>query len=212
MRCFTGRRLLGVGRICAHNVGMRCFLAIALPPELRRILQASAAAMRALSGDSMRVVAADNLHLTLKFMEDLRPDSEEELAVELQRELASLSPFETAQRGYGAFPNSGRARVFWAGLEDSDGHLQTLARITERAAERVGVPREKRRFEPHITLGRFKRPAHLPLDAFVEQVDTSQRYPLAVRELTLFESRTYPEGPVYTALESFVLGGTGERG
>ena len=70
-----------------------------------------------------------------------------------------------------------------------------------------GVQQEKRKFNPHLTLGRFRKGARSGdrLDRFVETYRelTSQKWSL--QELVLFKSDLTPAGPVYTRLNSWNL-------
>ena len=58
-------------------------------------------------------------------------------------------------RGVGWFPNARHPHTFWAGVEGGK-PLAELARATEQAVARLGVPVETRAYSPHLTLARVK--------------------------------------------------------
>jgi 2'-5' RNA ligase len=62
---------------------------------------------------------------------------------------------------------------------------------------RIGAPAEQRRFVPHVTVARIKRP-HDP-SAYLAQAGLAPSE-FVCRELTLYESQLRPAGPIYTVL------------
>ena len=85
----------------------------------------------------------------------------DDLVERLGRAAARRTAFETAIAGGGAFPNVGRAKVLWTGLDlDEPGRteLDRLATGCRAAANRAGVEVDGARFRPHLTVGRTKFP------------------------------------------------------
>jgi RNA 2',3'-cyclic 3'-phosphodiesterase len=106
-------------------------------------------------------------------------------------------------RGLGFFPNEKHPRVFWAGIEASP-NLKTLAADIDRAAEKLGIPAEKRPFSPHLTLARFE-PPRLPekLRAAIQENAARDFGSLRAGRFHLIESKLKPAGAEYTTVESF---------
>jgi len=106
-------------------------------------------------------------------------------------------------RGLGFFPNEKRPRVFWAGIEASP-NLKTLAAEIDRAAEKLGIPREQRPFAPHLTLARFQ-PPELPekLRSAIQENAAREFGSFRTNQYLLIESKLKPSGAGYTTLESF---------
>ena len=131
---------------------MRLFTAIDIPPEIGNKLRALVDRLRPLA--DLKWNLADDLHLTIKFIGEWPEDRLDEL----QRTLAGVDisqPVEIQVRGLGWFPNPRRPHVFWAGIEAGE-TLKTLARSTEQAVAKLGVPVEDRPYSPHLTLARIK--------------------------------------------------------
>ena len=79
----------------------------------------------------------------------------------LGRAATRRTSFETAISGGGAFPNVGRAKVLWAGLDlDEPGRteLDRLATGCRAAASRAGIEVDGARFRPHLTVARTRYP------------------------------------------------------
>jgi 2'-5' RNA ligase len=96
------------------------------------------------------------------------------------------------------------------GIREESGALTALQREIEKAVEPLGHPPEKRKFHPHLTLGRVKRGVSQPDVARLgEIVAGSQLGDLAqveARLLHLFRSDLRPTGAVYTSLAAFEFG------
>jgi 2'-5' RNA ligase len=108
-----------------------------------------------------RWVLREQLHVTLAFLADVSERALEDLGERLGRAAKRRTPFATALVGGGAFPNVGRARVLWAGLEiDEPGRveLSRLATGARAAATKAGAGVDGARFRPHVTVARLKRP------------------------------------------------------
>jgi 2'-5' RNA ligase len=63
--------------------------------------------------------------------------------------------------GAGAFPNAAEARVLWTSVQGDRQALSRLATGARAAANRAGVEVAGRRFTPHVTLARTRRPVDL---------------------------------------------------
>jgi 2'-5' RNA ligase len=106
-------------------------------------------------------------------------------------------------RGLGFFPNEKHPRVFWAGIEASP-NLKILAAEIEQTTEKLGIPREKRPFSPHLTLARFEPPLLLErLRAAIQEHAGRDFGSLRTSQFHLIESKLKPSGAEYTTVESF---------
>ena len=120
------------------------------------------------------------------------------------------TPFPTRIAGGGAFPNAGRARVLWAGLDlDDDGRteLDRMATGARAAASKAGIAVDGRRFRPHITLARLGRPTEV--SRWVQLLDGYAGPPWSADRVDLVASYLGegPRGrPRYETVETFPLG------
>jgi 2'-5' RNA ligase len=197
---------------------MRLFVAIELSGELR---ERAAALVRRLaaSGAPVNWVAPENVHLTLKFLGEVPEARLSEIEAACARAAAATAPFAMRLRGTGAFPHAREPRVIWAGVEAPAALANLAARIEEELVP-LGFPREKRPFEPHVTLGRKKekpprrppRPGREParpgpdLTAALAKEAGFDGGEVEVRRFSLVQSQLRREGPIYTTLKEFGLG------
>lgn len=180
---------------------MRLFVALEIPSGVRQNLATLVDSFRAISKEP-RWVRPANLHVTLKFLGEVAEAKVDEVRSALG-EIRSDNAVALEFRGLGFFPNETHPRVFWAGMEASP-NLKTLAGYIEGAMEKLGIPREKREFSPHLTLARFERP-RLPETLREIITDNQQRQfgSLRTNEFHLIQSRLKPAGAEYTTVATF---------
>lgn len=147
----------------------------------------------------------DNLHLTLRFLGDIKENDLEELFDLLGDRVADLEPFALEVKGVGAFPNWRTPRVVWAGCGEGSEEATFLAQRVEETSIDLGYERERRPFRPHFTLGRVKQPA----DAWgLEDVatETERAYGFVdVDEVVVYMSSLRRTGPVYSPMARLEL-------
>lgn len=189
---------------------MRLFLALDLPSDTKHRLHDSVWSRRDWWGTDaaahLRRVAAENLHVTLKFLGEV-PDSRVADVRVAVAELPRVGPLDLRPVAAGFFPPRGPARVFVVHLE---GDVERLGRVyagIEAALEPLGFPREGRAFKPHVTLARARdrRGAPRAVRVPVELNPELPGEPFRVNAATLFRSDLRPDGPVYTVVEPFPL-------
>lgn len=184
---------------------MRLFIAINLPADVREMLWEVTAPLRA-ARYPVRWVAADAIHLTLKFLGEVEAAREDEIAGGIAAAVGGAKLFPLPVGGFGAFPSAQRPRVVWVGLEPVP-PLELLQHRVEQEMERLGFPTEGRPFHPHLTLGRVKRdarPAALgglatDLDSLVYETEVS------VESVDLMQSTLTPRGARYTRRHAAAL-------
>jgi len=185
----------------------RAFIAVDLSPEIRTAIEALIARLRRMPGqEGMRFVSASGIHLTLKFLGEIQAELGERLHQALDRVTTARSAFSVRVRGAGCFPDAGRPRVVWVGLEEPRGELSALQRAIEAECVTLGLPAEDRPFSPHLTLGRVRREAGAEAVSFVrsmlEREQTADLGEMTVDSVHLFRSDLRPTGAEYRRLHS----------
>ena len=145
----------------------------------------------------LRLVPAEDLHLTLRFFGSTPAASLAPLQALLAAAAATARPFEACLERLEYWP-ARNPRVVVAAF-GAPAVLQALVARVEAGARGLGFAPEPRPFRAHVTLARGRGaplpPADLPLP----------RVAFAARTLVLFESRTRAEGARYTPLATFPL-------
>jgi 2'-5' RNA ligase len=191
---------------------MRTFVAVELPERVR--IAVSAAAAPLLAGKDVRPVSVENLHITIRFLGEVDPARLPAVRSALADAASAVPAAEAKVFAFAKLRWDLAPRVWVAYVdEEPSGVLRALEReVTPRIAP-LGIPPDRKRFYPHVTIGRARRrdrrspwldeenrcgpsasPKHDPIDL-----------PFPVRELTLFDSELTPRGSRYTALARFPL-------
>ena len=147
-------------------------------------------------------VAPDKLHLTLKFLGDVPPTEINAVCNAVQRAVAGKKPFQINCHGAGAFPDSKRPRTIWIGVREPSEAIQALQNSVDEELQKLGFPTERRRFQPHITLGRVRGGGSgiQDLGRLIDQHTEFDAGQFLVEEVVVFASDLGPQGPVYTPL------------
>ncbi|NUQ64069.1 MAG: RNA 2',3'-cyclic phosphodiesterase [Pirellulales bacterium] len=184
----------------------RTFVAVKLGPavcskaaEIIRALQAAPA--------DVKWVDPDNLHLTLKFLGDVEAAEIHRVCETVQQAVADSSRFEFEVRGLGAFPAVKRPRTIWLGAGEGERQMVDLAKALEKKLQKLGFPREGRRFQPHVTIGRLRhggRAGEDLADLLLRQAEVHVGT-APVEEVTVFSSTLTPSGPIYDVLSRAAL-------
>ncbi|OQA37755.1 MAG: 2',5' RNA ligase family [Chloroflexi bacterium ADurb.Bin325] len=189
---------------------LRTFIAIELDEPLRVALATVQNRFkRQAPPGSVRWVAPEGIHLTLKFLGDTPAGRAAEIAAALARACEGVPPFELIVEGRGCFPNTRRPRVIWAAVRSNGPWLAKLQAAVERYIAPLGWPTEERSFSPHLTLGRVARgagpAAEAALGQMVERAVVEQIGVQRVTAVSFIKSDLRPAGAVYTTLVSAPL-------
>ena len=158
-----------------------------------------------------RPVPATNLHVTLAFLGSVPEPRLEELRSIARRAAATFlkdaGPLNVSLEG---LEHWAKPQVL-AVLEREEGSLGAplsgivkLARILIAETAAGGFSPDLKPFRPHVTVAR--KVARPPRERAVRNVQWS------FDEFALIESRTLAEGPVYSVVESYVLGDAQKMG
>ena len=120
---------------------MRLFIAIQLSDEIRDGLSAVQTYLRD-HGVRGNYTKTENLHLTLAFIGEY---SDPDLALEVIRSVP-FTPFPMCIEGFGNFGD-----LYWCGIGENDNLLSYVKRL-RRALAGNGIPFDRKKFSPHITL------------------------------------------------------------
>ena len=180
---------------------MRLFVALALPPDLRATLAAMAIGL-----PGARWVAAEDLHLTLRFIGEVNPAEAEDLDAALGALHAPV--VEVRLGGIGTFGRGRRVHALWVGAERAPA-LVHLQEKVDRAVARAGFPPEPRKFTPHVTLARLRDVDRGRLEGFVGGHNDRPFPPFVADTVTLFRSHLTRDGAHYEPLADYPLEGAG---
>lgn len=179
---------------------MRIFIALDLGIRVVTVLEELIDSLRR-QGGNIKWVKPSTLHLTLKFFGETPSEQLPQIKYGMQLATSQQPAFTFQIRGTGAFPTESRKpRVLWVGIKAQPA-LRLLHQELENELFKLGFPREKRPFSPHLSIGRVKSATDLRpvLSELERRVDTDFGTVQADR-LILFKSTLKPTGAEYASL------------
>jgi len=190
---------------------LRAFIAVQLSDELKRQIGSVQEELRREFAVRIGWTNPNGLHLTLKFLGDIRESQIQPVQEVLQRAAAPAHPFSLEARGVGAFPNPRAPRVIWLGLVGGSGELEALRRLQaeiENGTAELGFQKEARAFTPHLTLARIRdRVDQGVLDKILAANQNRVVGGFTAASVGLIRSELRPSGTVYTTLVEVPFGG-----
>jgi RNA 2',3'-cyclic 3'-phosphodiesterase len=194
---------------------MRLFFALDIDDAVRARILRFVEDVRNFAPDA-RWMKEESLHVTLKFIGE-RPDAAVEQIKAAVGTISSATS-ELSFRGYGFFPTAKSARVFWIGMETGP-QLAALAATMDDQLAPLGIPKEERAFNPHLTLARGPGGSGVPhrhkgdgpkrtfqrLQEKLSALPAPEFGSMTPREFFLYQSQLSPKGSTYTKLARFAL-------
>ena len=176
---------------------LRLFVAIPLPEDV------TSALLRVCSGlPGARWLDTSAFHVTLRFIGEVDGATADDVFQALGRLRSPAFPMLIS--GVGCFESGGKVHTLWAGVEKND----LLVRIRDKvdvAVTRTGLPAERRKFKPHITLARFRNGVSARIGSYLERHNGLQVGPVWVSQFTLFRSHLGSDGAHYERLADYDL-------
>ncbi len=168
-------------------MGQRMFVAV-VPPEPIRDELADFLDAR----EGMRWTSPEQWHITLAFCASVPEHRIDELGERLAHKMAKVPAFPATLAEAGAFPNPARAVVLWLGVHTTAEELSRMSAKARAAASAVGAEPDGKRFRPHLTLARPRRP--IEATRWLRILETFRSSTWTVEEVELVASHL-GEGP-----------------
>jgi len=129
---------------------MRIFIAVDLDDSVKDYVYELQRKLRS-TNIKINFVAKRNLHLTLKFLGEIK----EQQLVEIKKILSEvkMKKFTLNMSSIGIFPNEYDPKILWIGLEPED-KIKELQRLVDESL--LGYGKQELKFKSHITIGRIK--------------------------------------------------------
>ena len=169
----------------AQTKSQRLFFALWPDNKVRKAI--SAVGKQAAQQHQGRLVATDNLHLTLSFLGNVNHSQRN--CIERLAESISITPFSLCLEHLGIFS---RAKVLWLGIKEQPNPLKQLAARLDEAARDCGIQLDGQGFNPHVTLMRKVNQLH---EIEVDPIRWD------VNQFCLVHSVSHPEGVEYRVLK-----------
>lgn len=185
---------------------IRAFIAAELPNGVTQALATFIGELQASMPSEVRWVRPENIHLTLKFLGNIEPESVQPLSEVVDRCVASITPFDLYIEELGAFPALNSPKAIWVGLGGQLHILRDLQLSLDEQLVELGYDKEIKYFIPHLTIGRTKNGMHLAgrkkIGLALSTASVEIGASLPVKSLSLLQTTLTPLGSIYTQLFS----------
>jgi len=181
---------------------VRLFVAIDLPDETKHEIAAEQKRLAAALTDSrsaLKLVHADQMHLTLLFLGEV-PEPRGPALVDAMNTAVDLAAFDLVFSGAGMFPMRGAPRVLWIGVTEGAASLVRLQSAIVARVRELGVAFDDRPFHPHLTIGRWRESrssARMALGAATRRAEIAR---IVVDGATLYRSHLSSNGATHVPL------------
>ena len=148
-----------------------------------------------------RWIDAENFHITLRFIGDVDERTADDVASSLDQ--VSRPCFSVELNGLGAFGGR-KPHSVWAGVAMTP-ELAELQADLERRMQRLGLPPERRKFAPHVTLARVRGATQADVAHYLAQRGDFRSPLFPVGRFVLLSSRASRGGGPYIVEEAYPL-------
>ena len=183
---------------------IRVFIALLIPTESRAILSGTMGRLQAQVPTGVKWVDPQGIHLTLKFFGNINSTWKEPVLEAMGDVGRQATPFNLELSSLGVFPNERQPRVLWSGVNGDMEALAGLQEEVEQAMLALGFRREKRRFNPHLTIGRVRdgvgNSPRQQIGKVMAATVLGPVEPWTVDAMHLVQSTLTPQGAIYDSL------------
>ena len=180
---------------------IRLFVALIIPDKIKEEVfnQCYAAAENA---SEFRWEAKDKVHLTLKFIGEVKEDLLQLIIDELDF-VKKYSSFICTISKFGFFFRDNEAKILWCNLETDDSMISLVEELNSRL-QKFDIETERRKFKGHLTLLRIKNRVS---EGFINRFNNYLFDPIKFQanEIVLIQSVLNPIGSEYKVLNIYEL-------
>ena len=181
---------------------IRSFLAFDMESDtvLNRLKAAQALLVQ--TGADLKLVEPQNIHITVRFLGDITPDTAEKIFEEMKK--IQFTPFNVQISGLGVFPNLHYPRVVWAGMTEGADQLKNVFTQLEPRLQGLGFTPDPKGFSPHLTIARVRSGTNkTQLAEFINKNANYDFGAIKAECLRLKKSDLTPKGPIYLTFKEF---------
>lgn len=136
-----------------------------------------------------------NLHLTLEFIGDIKPQKLS-LLTSFLKELKNL-PKQLSFSHIGSFKRKDK-EIIWVGIKENN-ELMELQKELRNLLIKNGFDIENRKYRPHITIGR-----QVVRNDFMDKID-EESIEIPIRSIALMESKRVNNKLIYEPVEEIII-------
>ncbi len=133
-------------------------------------------------------------------------EADDSTTVQLIEALHEIEAESFTVRGQGVdvFPSRRRPRVLVSRIE-REPRLMELQEEIDRTVVKLGLPKDRKSFNPHVTFARLRSAQPRQVRRFLKQHEEHRIDPFQAERFHLYRSDLHPDGAVHTIRSTFPL-------
>ena len=176
----------------------RLFTGLEIPPAIGQELSSYRGGL-----PGARWIDPENYHITLRFIGDVDHATARDL-FSLLGDGRRRGPLTVTLDELATFGGERPRAVFARAVPTSD--LNELQSEHERLVRRVGLPPERRKFTPHVTLARLRDASPIDVAGYIGMRGRFPKLSFMARRFVLFSARASTGGGPYVVEAAYPLG------
>ena len=188
---------------------IRVFIALDIPDAARSSLSGAIDGLKAAIPHGVRWVDPRGIHLTLNFLGNIDPRRADGILESMVRVGQEVSSFSLSLAGLGVFPNQRQPRILWVGVAGDMDPLTGIQLGVQEAMSEQGFTKERRSFNPHLTIGRVRDRVSASerekIGTSVTSCSLDPTEPWIADTMHLFHTTLTPDGSIHDIIGSAPL-------
>ena len=184
------------------NEEIRLFIALTVPEKIKNELYESTAFLRDCCSN-IKFTEKHNFHITLKFLGNVKKEEVNDIQKKMEVVSKNISVLKFKPYKISSFFR-GRSPSTIITMMKSSEDFFSLAEKVELIFPEKRSKHGKKKFKPHITLGRVKARGNLIKKYLDRDLEINE---FSCSGIVLFKSQLYKTGPEYTVLKRIPFGG-----
>lgn len=175
---------------------MRFFIALEIPNANYAEFQAIQEKLHTLIPQA-RLMDLEKIHLTLAFIGEQPDEFKDKLIEVIKSTVKEIPSFGITPAYIDGFPTLHNPKVLWVGVKGDIDKLFLVAERIKDELEYLNLPRDERRFTPHISIAKLNNgfEVNRELEEKLEKIATDNFAPIKISSIKLFES--VPDGGLH---------------
>lgn len=185
---------------------IRTFVAVDVGPGVRQSIGREMPRLQS-AAPHFSWVRTQNFHFTLSFLGDVLDRELPEICRTIQAAVQPIEEFELEILGLNPFPSSERLKYIWAGVGHGREDLCRLQGAVADAALRLGFPRDRDIYTPHLTIARAARNAEPDTEILAALGPLRERSfgVCSIDEVIVYSSVRDRQGSIYVPISTIGL-------
>ncbi len=154
---------------------------------------------------NIKPVPEQNIHITLKFLGNIKKDEIDKICKTISSSLKSKSDFKfNIGNSLDGFPEFSSSRILYGVIREGSKKIEELYYAIENSLAGIGLEKDIRKFIPHITIARMKSPVNFAV--LTANIQLKEFKNNICDKVILFESILSRRGPDYLIEKEFLPG------